>query len=58
MSSERTSSSGAARVRGSLFEPVQPGSVTLANRIVMAPLTRCRALADGVPGPLSEPGIG
>ena len=35
-----------------LFEPVQLGASRLANRIVMAPLTRSRARADGVPVPL------
>jgi len=35
-----------------LFEPVQLGPYRLANRIVMAPLTRARASAEGVPGPL------
>ena len=32
-----------------LFEPVQLGSLVLANRVFMAPLTRTRADADGVP---------
>jgi len=32
-----------------LFSPVQLGAYLLANRIVMAPLTRCRASAEGVP---------
>ncbi len=32
-----------------LFTPVTLGSLALANRIVMAPLTRCRADADHVP---------
>ena len=32
----------------SLFEPVQLGSLVLANRVFMAPLTRNRANADGV----------
>jgi len=32
-----------------LFQPVRLGAYTLANRIVMAPLTRSRASADGVP---------
>ncbi|AXC15821.1 2,4-dienoyl-CoA reductase [NADPH] [Acidisarcina polymorpha] len=36
-----------------LFEPVQLGSLVLANRIFMAPLTRNRAGADGVPGELA-----
>ena len=35
-----------------LFDPVQLGSLRLANRIVMAPLTRSRASAEGVPQPL------
>jgi len=35
-----------------LFEPVQLGPHLLANRIVMAPLTRSRATSDGVPTPL------
>ncbi len=32
-----------------LFTPVQLGAIALPNRIVMAPLTRCRADADHVP---------
>ncbi len=36
----------------SLFTPLQTGSLTLPNRILMAPLTRCRAEADHVPGDL------
>ena len=35
-----------------LFEPVQIGAWTLNNRIVMAPLTRCRVYQDGAPGAL------
>lgn len=35
-----------------LFEPLQLGDLHLANRVVMAPMTRNRADADGVPGPL------
>ncbi len=35
-----------------LFEPLQLGSLLLPNRIVMAPLTRCRAAAGRVPTPL------
>lgn len=35
-----------------LFDPVQIGAWQLANRIVMAPLTRCRVKNDGTPGPL------
>jgi N-ethylmaleimide reductase len=36
-----------------LFESVQLGSLVLANRVLMAPLTRNRAEADGVPGELA-----
>lgn len=36
----------------SLFSPITIGSLTLPNRILMAPLTRCRAEAEHVPGPL------
>lgn len=32
-----------------LFQPLQAGAFTLPNRIVMAPLTRCRASAGRVP---------
>jgi N-ethylmaleimide reductase len=32
-----------------LFSPLVAGELSLANRIVMAPLTRSRAAADGVP---------
>ena len=35
-----------------LFTPLQLGALTLPNRILMAPLTRCRADADHVPGEL------
>jgi N-ethylmaleimide reductase len=35
-----------------LFTPVTAGALTLPNRILMAPLTRCRAEADHVPGKL------
>src|SRR6185369_11683082 len=35
-----------------LFQPYELGSLTLANRIVMAPLTRNRAGAGFVPGDL------
>ncbi len=35
-----------------LFDSVQIGDIALANRIVMAPLTRNRA-TDGLPGPLT-----
>ncbi len=36
----------------SLFDPIRVGRLTLPNRIVMAPLTRGRTGAAGVPGPL------
>lgn len=36
-----------------LFQPLQLGDVALANRIVMAPMTRSRAGEDEVPGPLA-----
>ena len=35
-----------------LFSPVALGDLSLANRVVMAPLTRMRSGADGVPGDL------
>lgn len=35
-----------------LFTPVTLGSLALSNRVVMAPLTRMRAGAEGVPGDL------
>ncbi len=35
-----------------LFDPVQIGALRLPNRIVMAPLTRCRASAGRVPNEL------
>jgi N-ethylmaleimide reductase len=36
----------------SLFEPVALGGLSLASRIVMAPMTRTRANSDGVPNDL------
>ena len=33
-----------------LFDPLTIGTLTLSNRIIMAPLTRCRAEDDHVPG--------
>jgi N-ethylmaleimide reductase len=38
---------------GSLFSPFRLGSLDLANRIVMSPMTRSRALEDNVPNPLA-----
>ena len=35
-----------------LFEPLQLGAITLPNRILMAPLTRCRAADNHVPSDL------
>jgi N-ethylmaleimide reductase len=35
-----------------LFQPLQAGALRLPNRILMAPLTRCRADDDHVPGSL------
>jgi N-ethylmaleimide reductase len=42
-----------ARAAGALFEPATIGAFTLANRIVMAPLTRNRASYGLIPGPLA-----
>lgn len=36
-----------------LFESIEIGSIHLSNRIVMAPMTRSRAHADGTPGELA-----
>jgi 2,4-dienoyl-CoA reductase-like NADH-dependent reductase (Old Yellow Enzyme family) len=36
----------------SLFDPVRAGAFTLKNRVVLAPLTRCRASAGRVPNDL------
>jgi 2,4-dienoyl-CoA reductase-like NADH-dependent reductase (Old Yellow Enzyme family) len=35
-----------------LFEPIQVGDLSLPNRIIMAPLTRCRAINNRVPNAL------
>ena len=35
-----------------LFQPLQVGALTLPNRLVMAPLTRCRTEHDHIPTPL------
>lgn len=40
-------------VTASLFQPFRLGSIELANRVVMAPLTRNRALAGNVAAPLT-----
>jgi N-ethylmaleimide reductase len=36
-----------------LFSPYTLGGLALKNRIVMAPMTRCRAIAGDVPNPIS-----
>jgi len=36
----------------SLFDPIQLGKLSLPNRIIMSPLTRCRAAAGRVPNAL------
>jgi len=40
-------------IMSKLFESVHVGRYTLPNRLVMAPMTRSRALADGTPGELA-----
>ena len=35
-----------------LFDPIQMGDLSLKNRIIMAPLTRCRASEGRVPNAL------
>ncbi len=37
-----------------MFTPVKLGSIQLKNRLVMAPLTRMRAIAGDVPNPLAK----
>ena len=37
-----------------LFQPLDIGGFRASNRIVMAPLTRCRATDDGVVGELHQ----
>ncbi|MGJ8669162.1 MAG: alkene reductase [Oceanococcus sp.] len=36
----------------SLFDPIKMGDLSLRNRIIMAPLTRCRAVAGRIPNAL------
>jgi N-ethylmaleimide reductase len=38
---------------GSLFSPYQLGGLELANRMVLSPMTRSRALDGNVPNPLA-----
>lgn len=45
----RTAATANSQDQKTLFTPITWGSVTLRNRIVMAPLTRCRAGAGMVP---------
>jgi 2,4-dienoyl-CoA reductase-like NADH-dependent reductase (Old Yellow Enzyme family) len=40
------------RVNSRLFESLQAGEVNFPNRVIMAPLTRCRAIEDRVPNNL------
>ena len=44
----------AANVNEPLFEPYQLGPLHLSNRIVMAPMTRSRAIEGNVPNPIAE----
>jgi N-ethylmaleimide reductase len=37
-----------------LLKPIKIGSLQLKNRIIMAPLTRMRAITNDVPNPLAE----
>lgn len=37
----------------SLFDSIKVGDIELSNRVVMAPLTRCRAIEGRCPGPLT-----
>ncbi|MGW7514979.1 alkene reductase [Streptomyces sp. NPDC054796] len=48
----RTLDTPAAPDTSRLFEPAGLGTLTLPNRLVMAPMTRNRATADGVPRPM------
>lgn len=41
-----------ARISG-LLAPYSFGNLTLKNRMVMAPMTRCRAVGANIPGPLT-----
>src|SRR5437868_15547137 len=43
----------AAPEAGTLFSPYRLGTLQLSNRLVMAPMTRSRALAGNVPNPLA-----
>jgi len=39
----------------SLFTPTTVGAVDVRNRVSLAPMTRLRAGADGVPAPVYRP---
>ncbi|MFJ6621340.1 alkene reductase [Kitasatospora sp. NPDC091335] len=47
-----TTSPAAAPAARDLFEPARLGPLDLPNRLVMAPMTRNRAAADGTPPPI------
>jgi N-ethylmaleimide reductase len=49
-----TAAAAKAAIAEPLFEPFQLGPVHLSNRIVMAPMTRSRAIDGNVPNPLAE----
>ena len=36
-----------------LFTPLRLGAIEIPNRVIMAPLTRCRAVEGRVPSPLA-----
>jgi N-ethylmaleimide reductase len=38
-----------------IFSPYRLGDLALANRMVMAPMTRSRAVEGNVPSPLAPP---
>ncbi len=52
MSAQPTASAAPEPV-AALFSPLRVGAIAVANRIVMAPLTRNRAAAGNVPSPLA-----
>jgi N-ethylmaleimide reductase len=49
-----TSAAAKAPVTDPLFEPYQLGPLHLSNRMVMAPMTRSRAIEGNVPNPLAQ----
>ena len=44
-------------VASRLLAPLRLGELSLKNRVCMAPLTRCRASADGVPVRILRGGV-